>query len=200
MLLRSFIRTFSLIAALACSAEAQHGDRPLADGDRVLIKLWMDTVFVDSARVQDGTVMLPRFGPLAIAGLPAQSVPDSVRRAYTQVFRPVTVEITPLRRVTVLGEVDRPDVYFLEPGTTMRDVIAVAGGILDIGKTGHVIVMRGTTRSRLRNWHSRADSVAIIQSGDVVLVERESWFKRNAFTVVSGASVLLSIIITLTAP
>jgi protein involved in polysaccharide export with SLBB domain len=177
---------------------AQGGDRPLLDGDRVLIKLWMDSLFADSARVQQGAIMLPRLGPMSITGIPAERLADSVRRAYSAVFRPVTAEITALRRVTVLGEVRFPRVYYFEPGTRVREAIATAGGIPESGKSGHITVLRDSVRTRLRDWQLRTDDVTIVQSGDVLVVDRESWFKRNAFTVVSGTSVLLSIIITLT--
>ena len=194
---RPVLVLFLLLAATS-TLPAQRGDRPLVDGDRVLIKLWMDSIFADTARVQQGAIMLPRLGPMSVTGIPAELVADSVRRAYSSVFRPVTAEITALRRVTVLGEVRSPRVYYFEPGTRVREAIATAGGIPESGKSGYVTVLRDSTRTRLRDWQLRTDDESIVQSGDVLVVDRESWFKRNAFTVVSGTSVLLSIIITLT--
>ncbi len=179
-------------------SHAQVRERPLADGDRVLIKLWMDSVFADTARVShSGTIILPRLGPLSIATVPASAVADSVRSAYARVFSPVAVEVTPLRRVTVVGDVRASAIYFIEPGGTLRDAIAMAGGILEIGRTGYLTVLRDSVSTRVRNWQTRMDSSAVLRSGDFVIVEREPWVKRNAFTLVSGVSVLLSVILTL---
>ncbi len=178
-------------------SQAQVRERPLADGDRVLIKLWMDSVFADMARVSSGTIILPRLGPLSIATVPASAVADSVQSAYARVFSPLAVEVTPLRKVTVVGEVRAPAIYFIELGSTLRDVIAMAGGIVEIGRTGYLTVLRDSVSTRVRNWQTRMDSSAVLQSGDFVIVEREPWVKRNAFTLVSGVSVLLSVILTL---
>lgn len=192
----------SAIAAIAAVApplvSAQVADRPLRVGDRILVKLWLDSVFADTARIQEqGRVILPRLGPLLVAGLPAGQIADSIRRAYATVLRVQTVEVTPLRRVTVMGEVRRPSVYFLEAQTTARDAIAMAGGITEIGKLGKITIVRDSTQTTVKDWQRRAGEDALIRSGEVIIVDRESWFKRNAFTLISGTSVLISLVITL---
>lgn len=193
-------RAILLFAVCGPSCLAAQGrDAPLAAGDRVLIKVWTDSVFADTARVSaDGIVILPRLGPLSIAGVRATMVSDSIRRAYARLITPAAVEITPLIRTTVIGDVRRPAPYFLEPGATLRDAVASAGGITEIGRTGRVVLVRDSRRTRVSDWQSRTDDGTQLQSGDVVLVERESWFKRNVFTVVSGVGVVISLVLSLT--
>lgn len=191
------------LPALACissRAPAQVRDEPLRDGDRVLVKIWTETQhFFDTTRVQpDGHVILPRLGTLSIAGLPASQMQDSVRRAYSMIIREAPVEVTGLRKITVFGEVRRPGVYYLETHANLRDAIALAGGIGDFGISSRINLIRGGERTRLGDWQNRSDDLVAVRSGDVIVVDRESWVKRNAFTVVSGTSVLLSIILALT--
>ena len=198
MVARVLCASFVLIAAASSPARAQIRDRPLREGDRVLVKLFMDTVFSDSVRLDDrGLVILPRVGPVSIEGLPAKLVADSVRNAYARVFRTLTVEATPLRRVVILGEVRRPQVYYLDPLTTVREAIAQAGGVTEIGKTNRITIVRDQERLRIRDWQLQGGDDASIRSGDIVIAEREPWIKRNAFTLISATSVLLSIGLTL---
>jgi hypothetical protein len=93
--------------------------------------------------------------------------------------------------------VQHPAVYFLERESNVRDAVAMAGGITDIGVMSHLTVIRGSAQTKLKAWQRKLGDEAAIHSGDILMIDRESWFKRNAFTVVSGTSVLLSIILTL---
>jgi polysaccharide export outer membrane protein len=197
---RSLRFALPAMVCLASPGFAQVRDEPLRDGDRVLVKIWTETQpFFDTARVQpEGKVILPRIGTVTIAGLPAAAMQDSVRRVYSAIIRDAPVEVTALRKVTVFGEVRRPGVYYLETHANIRDAIALAGGVGDFGVSSRINLIRNGERTRLSDWQNRNDDLVAVRSGDVVVVDRESWVKRNAFTVVSGTSVLLSIILALT--
>jgi len=183
--------------ALSRAAYSQASDpaaAPLRVGDRVLIKLWVDTTFADTVRIDEtGNLVLPRLGSLCVRDIPTLALADSVRRAYTQVIRADAVEVIPLRRVTVLGEVRKPGTYFIEPRSTVRDAIAAAGGMTDISAEGRVVVLRGDSRLVFNKWQRRADADVVVRSGDVMWVDRESWMKRNLFSVISGIGVLFTI-------
>ncbi|OYV65388.1 MAG: hypothetical protein B7Z72_12320, partial [Gemmatimonadetes bacterium 21-71-4] len=167
---------------------------PLHPGDRVLVRIFADTSLSDTLHVDhDGSVMLPRLGPLSLANVPASAVGDSVRKAYSTILRPVAVEVTPLRRVSVVGEVRKPDVLFLETRATVRDAISLAGGIDDIGQTDPVLLMRNGRDIPLDHWRSRGDPEVIVRSGDVVIVQREPWVKRNIFSIISGVGIVVSL-------
>lgn len=187
-----------LASLVAWSSGASSQSQVLTRGDRVLIKLKVDSVLVDTARVgEDGTTIMPRLGPLHLGALTLGSVGDSVRRAYARIFSVVAVEVSPLVRVTALGEFRRPGVYFIDPGSEIRDLVAAAGGLTDIARESRVILVRGKTRSPIKSWLSSSLVSFELQSGDAVVAERESWLRRNTFTFVSAVSVLTSIILAL---
>lgn len=193
VLLVGSILTFSSIAAAQRGSADVNAMRP---GDRVLVRVWIDSSFADTARIDSrGVLVLPAVGPLPMQGLGPGDVADSVRRAYDRMLRRPAVEVIPLRRVVVSGEVKRPGIYFVEPQSTIREAVAVAGGVSDAGLARTLSVSRDSTTIRLRDWDRRPD--ALIESGDVIWIGRESWLRRNSLTVVSGMSVLLSLIITL---
>lgn len=171
---------------------------PLQPGDRVLLKIWADTAVVDSATVVDnGSIMLPRLGPLPLAGVPAPAIGDSVRKAYSTLLNPVSIEVVPLRRVSVVGEVHNPNVLYLDTRSTVRDAIARAGGVADIGREDPIALIRDGTQMKLDHWRTRSDDPAIVRSGDVIIVQRESWAKRNIISIISGVGIVASLVITI---
>jgi protein involved in polysaccharide export with SLBB domain len=182
-------------AGLALSRLDAQSSRPaLGDRDRVLVKLWMDSTFADTARIHDGAVVLPRLGAVSIRNLPANLVADSLRRAYASVFRSVVAEVTPLIRVTLSGELRRPSVYFLDIDTSMRDAIAMAGGVSDIGRASPILLLRQGRTTRISGGSGNAQFDTPLNSGDVVIVDREAWYKRNAATILSATGLLISVI------
>ncbi|HEY5219662.1 MAG TPA: polysaccharide biosynthesis/export family protein [Gemmatimonadaceae bacterium] len=183
----------------AAGAQTAPASLPLRPGDRAVIRIWADSSLMDTLRVDDnGSIMLPRIGPMSIAGVPAPAIGDSIRKAYAALLRPVSIEVTPLRRVSVVGEVHKPGVLYLETNTTVRDAVAQAGGVDDIGRENPIILMRDGVEVRLDNWMRRNDATSLVHSGDVVIVQRDSWVKRNAFSIVSGIGLVVSLLITAT--
>lgn len=203
----SFPGIRSLVLALACgllcteSLAAQSGspaDAPLRPGDRLLIRIWSDSSFADSARVdQTGNVVLPVIGRLPVGGLAAPVAVDSIRSAFSVSLRSTSIEVIPLRRITLSGELHRPGVYYLEPHVTLREAVAVAGGVTDAGSGRRLIVSRGSERLSIEDWERREDEQMYIQSGDVVWVRRQPWIVRNALGAISAASVILSMVLAL---
>lgn len=162
------------------------------------MKLLVDSIVVDTVRVErDGRAVFPRIGLISVARIPIDDVADSVRRAYSQAFRVPAVEVAPLIRVTALGELQRPDVLFVDPGSPLSEVVARAGGISPEGRRDRVTLIRDGRRQRVRDWDAQGSPPIRLLSGDAVLVEREPWILRNTFTLVSAASVLTSIVLAL---
>ena len=194
----AFVFAMALTSAVYPQA-SDPSNAPLRPGDRLLVKIWLDTAFADTVRIDEtGAAMLPRLGPMHITDLSSNLVADSVRHAYTRVTRTPSIEVTPLRRVTVLGEVKRPATYFMETMSTLRDVVALAGGVTDIGIVSHITIVRGSERIVIDKWERRGDSETVVHSGDVVWIDREAWLKRNIFSVISGLGVLFSVVYTAT--
>ena len=201
-LVRGALTTLAFLISASSAAHPQASDpsnAPLRPGDRLLVKIWLDTAFADTVRIDEtGAAMLPRLGPMHITDLSSKAIADSVRRAYTRVTRTPSIEVTPLRRVTVIGEVRKPATYFVETMATLREAVALAGGVTDIGSVSRVTVVRDSTRFVVEKWEQRRDALAIIRSGDVLWLDREPWLKRNIFSVISGLGVLFSVLYTAT--
>ena len=171
---------------------------PLAPGDKLLLKIWLDSSYSDSVRIdQASNVVLPRVGIVSLAGVPVESIADSVRSAYRSVLRTKSIEVTPLRRVGVVGDVRKPDVYYIDVTTNLRDAVALAGGVAEIGRPDYVSIVRNGQRTKVTDWENSASEWAPLLSGDEIIVSRQSFFERNAVALITAISVLASIIFTI---
>lgn len=194
------MRLHPIIAASLCavavssSAGAQH----VQPGDRLVVRIFggeqllADTLLVNAS----GTVVLPKLGPVVVTGFDMPTLPDSLRARYARYLRNPTVDVVALRRVSVNGEVKKPDIYYVDLSTTLPDVIAHAGGLTEAAD-GQVSIRRGDQMTHIPNWRTSRSSVADLRSGDEVFVGRRSWLAQNILPVASTAAVLVSLFISL---
>jgi polysaccharide export outer membrane protein len=159
-------------------APAQIQLRP-GDALRILVKdepTWSG----DFPIAEDGTVLLPAVGAIHVTDRPFADVRSSLLAAYeTQLVNP-EVQITPLVRIAVLGEVQRPGLFTVDPTQALADVLASAGGIGPQGDRGKIQLVRDG-----RILHARLDPRSQglglhLQSGDQVFVGRRSWLSQNS--------------------
>lgn len=177
------------------------GAGPVAPGDRLVLRVWRESTWGGTFSVDAvGDVALPRVGLLHVAGLAPLAVRDTVVRLLGRFLREPSVDLVVLRRVTVLGAVRKPDVFYVEPITSVRDVIAQAGGVADDGNPNRVELLRGDQRLVVGRWDGPTGSAETLRSGDRVVVSRRGWFGRNGVAAASSVAVAVSVLITALRP
>ena len=182
----------------AQSPVASASSQPMRAGDRVLVWVPADSLRRDTLVVEEnGFIALPRVGRIEASRIPSGALADSIRARYRRVLRTDDVLVVPLRRVSVLGEVRKPGIYFLGLTASLRDAVALAEGVTDIGNPCCMTVIRDSSSNRVRDWQTRPNNELEVASGDAIVVDRESWLKRNVFSVISGTAILVSTIIAL---
>lgn len=180
-------------AARAGLAHAQPGDR-LRFQLLGMVGERPDTLVVDDR----GRVPLPSLGLVDIGAWPIAELADSLTARYAQLYKAPAVEVAVQRRITVEGEVARPDVYYVDLSTTLRDVIARAGGLSTSANPHRVWIIRNGARTAVPDWQSEDARVWDLVSGDQVMVGRRSWLALNAIAAVSAAAVLFSVVYSVT--
>jgi polysaccharide export outer membrane protein len=140
-----------------------------------------------------GQIVLPRVGPMRVAGLTIGSLQDSVRARYAAYLRDPVVTVTVLRRVGLQGEVRAPGLYFVDPTTTLRDVIAQGGGLTEAANPSRVDVVRAGRAVPVTTVARDRATLAELRSGDAIVVGRRSWLSRNALAVVSTLGLVVSV-------
>ena len=140
-----------------------------------------------SARVKvraDGKVSLPFLNDVLAAGFtPMVLAAQLLLRLKDFINNPVVTisleELKPLQ-VSVIGEVPRPGIYSLEPGSGVLQALATAGGFTEFAHKDMLFVLRqtpGATPTRIRFTYealSRAQGAAptfTLLLNDVVVVE-----------------------------
>ena len=154
--------------SLQSSAVRLPGAR-LAAGDDVVVVVFQEKEL--SARVYvDGRnqIALPRLGVFDVGSMTTDMLRDTVRARYATFLREPSVDVRALRRVTVNGAVLKPDVYYVDPSLTLRDVIARSGGVTSEGNTHKVTVreaLQSTSISRMERFRAGAHRAAVGRSG-----------------------------------
>jgi polysaccharide biosynthesis/export protein PslD len=102
-------------------------------GDKLGIDFYLNSEFNDTVTVDPGgTIALRLIGPLHAAGLTPDQLAASVDKAYEHELRNpgavVHVHNTPGRQIYVEGEVSKPGAFPLQPGMTIVQAVALAGG------------------------------------------------------------------------
>ena len=188
-----------LLTVGVAQLNAQASGPPLRPGDRVFVRAGSDTVWADSLPVDaDGKIFLPRIGALDLRTVPASATPGVVRTALASLYRTADATVVPLRRVTVAGEARKPGVYFLPPEATLRDAVAMAQGANEIGNADRLTLIRDGKQSLIQRWMSTAEGAQNVASGDVLIISRDSWLKRNALSIISTAAIVVTTIVAAT--
>jgi polysaccharide export outer membrane protein len=146
---------------------------------------------------QFSTVVLPLLGEYDVTHESNRSLREKVIRDLQLIRSVRDIELVVLRRVRVVGEVNLPGVYQLDPTMSVADAVANARGRTELGEEGKVLLRRG---GQVVDADLRLDmpiSESEILSGDEIYVPRRGWIDLNLGEVVAGVATLSGIIITL---
>ncbi len=161
---------------------------PLEPGDALKLNFWREPELSGQYEIDEaGMTVLPLLGARDVTTLPAGELKRRLTDAYNQEIRNQEVQITLLRRVRVLGEVNQPGLYYLDATMTLGDAIALAGSVTSQGKQNDIRIVR---EGREVNSNLSLSELALEQvtSGDEILVPERSWFSRYG-AILIGATI-----------
>jgi polysaccharide biosynthesis/export protein len=188
----------------------------LGPGDGLSLQVYGQPDMGSSVIVaDDGTIQVPLVGAVPVSGLSPAEAAAKVEKALRDghfLQRPIVIiTVTqPLsQRVSVLGEVGTPGRYVIDPGTTIFDLLAEAGGIKETG-SDTIYVLRaepdGSTRRfavDLKSMLAEPASQAkvTLRAGDSIHVPRAEQFfvygqvnAPNTYRLEPGMTVLEAIV------
>jgi polysaccharide export outer membrane protein len=190
--------TLALLTAAPAAGQDVASRLVLQPGDAIRLNLWREPALSGDFFVNDrGETILPLVGMRRTGGVPWSQVRDSLLTAFRRELRDPDVDLMPLRRVFVLGSVDKPGVYFADPLGTFAQAIAMAGGTTADGDPTRIRVVREGRTVIPRTAIDAVMSASELASGDQIFVERRSWFDRNSAAVIGAGAGLLGVIATL---
>jgi protein involved in polysaccharide export with SLBB domain len=188
---------FPRILAGQSSGDLDDAQR-IRPGDVVRLSVLRDETLSGEFQVnQFGTVVLPLVGEYDVTVETQRSLRQKVIADLREIRQAPDIELVVLRRVRVVGEVNEPGVYPLDPTMSVADAVALAKGRTQFAQEGRVILRRG---GEVVDGDLRLETPLLespVRSGDEILVPRRSWLDRNAGAVIGGASALIGLMVTL---
>lgn len=133
----------------------------------------------------DGTVNLPFVGRVSILGLEPNEIEVLVKKKliegefYTDPQVSVIVRAYLSKRVSIAGQVKKPDSYPISPGIGLLKLISLAGGFTDIADEDSIIIQRKTLKGDTKIERVSFDDIrdgriqdVLLQAGDYIEVRR----------------------------
>jgi len=130
-------------------------DYRLGPEDVIDVFVWKEPELSTTVTVRpDGKLSLPLANELDATGKTAPELQkEIVERLQVYIKQPVVSVIVKQinsLRISVLGEVRRPDIYRIKNRVTVLDAIAMAGGFTDLARPSRVVVLRRTATGTVR--------------------------------------------------
>lgn len=182
MLLRRVLCLSLLAGVAACSTpganlpplpEATASSYRIGPEDQLRVTVFNDPRLTGDFRVSDaGTIALPLIGTVRAAGLSTSEIERAVEREMREknLFRDpsAAVQVLTYRPVFVLGMVERGGQFPYQPGMTVLNAVAVAGGFNYRAIQDYVSITRIGPDGKAQEYRAKRDS--LVQPGDAVTV------------------------------
>ena len=155
----------------------------LGPEDVIDVFVWKEPDLSATVTVRpDGKVSLPLANELEASGKTAQELQQEIIKRLQQYLSEPVVNVMVKQinsmKISVLGEVRKPDVYRIKNRVSLLDAIAMAGGFTDLAKPSKVVVLRNTPEGVKRFQINIKQAVGdgksapfYLQSQDTVYVE-----------------------------
>ena len=117
----------------------------LRDQFSVILSGSKDTVFNLNVKL-DGTILFPEIGSVSVVGLTLKEVKDKLSRMIDQSYIGVSIDISlqnlSAKKITIVGAVNTPGTYLVNPFSTITSALAYSGGIAEIGSLREIKLIR----------------------------------------------------------
>lgn len=154
------------------------GQRTLQAGDIIRIDVWRQPEYSGEFHVgADGTLLHPLYQEIPAAGLSTTQVREQIANLLTGYLQGARLVVEPLFSVAIGGEVREPDVYHVRGGTTIAQIVGMAGGPTTRAELNRILLVRAAEEYELNLGDdvSTFGSIPVV-SGDQILVYPRSDF------------------------
>lgn len=168
----------------------------LRPGDVIKLDVWREPEFTGEHTVDEaGFVTLPRLGEIRVLDFTSATLQAELLDRYRTYLRNPSITISVLRRIRILGAVQRPGLYQVDATTSLADAIALAGGVTSQGKQDVVELRRGGELLVAEVNTNLSLGETPLRSGDQLYVPQRSWFSRNTNVIAAGIGALVTLIV-----
>jgi polysaccharide export outer membrane protein len=163
-------------------------------GDAIEVHSWREPELSGEYQVDEaGIVILPLLGARDVTGIPLARLKRRTFEEYALQFQNQEVRVALLRRIRVLGWVQQPGLYHVDPTITIEDALALAGGPTLEGRTDQVRLFRAGKDYVVP---LNGQETGPFHSGDQIFVPKRSWLSRHSGvlvgTIITSAAIIAS--------
>jgi protein involved in polysaccharide export with SLBB domain len=152
-------------------------------GDRIVLTFFSDARHTDTLVVRDGRIIdLPGAAELPLTGLLRSELKDRVTAEVLKYVKAQEVDVTPLTRIAVLGEVMHPGYFAFRSDVPITDAIMLAGGLTPTAAIERTVVKRASRPYRSAGETRRAvaggltlDQFGLSGGDELVVGRRREW-------------------------
>ncbi len=162
-----------LLCVFATTALAQESDNyTLGPGDTIVIQVFgQDDMKIETQLTDSGTINYPFLGTLKVTGM---TIKQLEQRIYSGLKGDYFVEpnvfvgIVQYRPFYIHGEVKKPGGYPYQPGMTVNQAIALAGGLTERASKEKIFISREGEKEK----NTQGDLNSRINAGDTITIEQ----------------------------
>jgi polysaccharide export outer membrane protein len=195
----------------ACSAATQQPTAPtpasqtstpiyhVRPGDILRIVVWGQEAYSGEYQIDErGILEYPVVGELDTRDLTVAELRDRIRHGLETIFNSPFVTVRPQFRMAVLGRVERPGLYVVDPTVSVLDLVAMAGGAAPGGNLNGVKLRRDGAELRLAleggiKGHTLQEIG--VRSGDQIIVPRRFFTREDVFLLLQVTQLIVSVAI-----
>ncbi|HXE58333.1 MAG TPA: SLBB domain-containing protein [Gemmatimonadales bacterium] len=181
-------------------APGQVDEIVLSPGDSVRLVVWRKPELSGEFAVgPDGSLLHPLYRGVRVGGVPLAIAEANLRGYLRRLEADPQFVVEPRFQVAVEGEVHRPGLYAVWPGTSVAAAVARAGGPTEFAKRNRVRLLRaegGAPREWAVDLTSPAAATAAmpVRSGDRIFVERRrATFREVVLPTLSVVGTIASV-------
>ncbi len=156
----------------------------LRDQFTVILSGSKDAIFDLNVKL-DGTILFPELGAISVVGLSFQEVKDKLSQLIEQSYIGVSIDVSiqnlSAKKITIVGAVQTPGTYLVNPFSSITSALAYSGGISEIGSLRDIKLIRNNQEIfsfDLYDLLIRGDRSKdlTIEAGDTLLINAASQF------------------------
>lgn len=158
----------------------------LRDQLRIILSGSKDSIFDLSVRL-DGTILFPEIGSIAVVNLSFKEVKDKLSRIISESYIGVNIDVAlkdlSAKKITIVGAVNTPGTYLVNPFSTITSALAYSGGVSEIGSLRDIKLIRASGETHTFDLYellikgSRENDLNV-QAGDTILIGAANQFLR----------------------
>jgi protein involved in polysaccharide export with SLBB domain len=171
----------------------------LRPGDIVRVTVWGQEAYSGQFEIDErGILEYPGLGEINATDLTVLELRDKIRKGLENVFNSPYVTVHPQFRMAVLGSVEKPGLYTVDPTLSVLDVVAMAGGPGSGGNLNKVKLLRDGREMQLRlqggiKGHTLEEIG--VRSGDEIIVPHKFFSRDNTLLFFQIVQIAVSVVL-----